>query len=73
MRRRAEAIGHDVDDLRATTSAARSAELVDKIGRYAESGQPASTCRPSTSHDLDHLRLVAAEVMPQVATGNLNP
>ena len=43
-------------------------EVVDKIGRYAESGQTRLYLQTLDLDDLDHLRLVAAEVMPQVAS-----
>ena len=41
VRRRAEAIGRDVDDLRANGLAGTPAELVDQIGRFAEARHPA--------------------------------
>lgn len=41
---------------------------MDKIGRYAESGQTRLYLQTLDLQDLDHLRLVASEVMPQVAS-----
>src|ERR1700712_2063337 len=38
VRRRADAIGQDLDDLRATGLAGTPAEVVDRIGQYAELG-----------------------------------
>ena len=43
--------------------------MVDKIGRYAESGQSRLYLQTLDLHDLDHLRLVASQVMPQLADG----
>ena len=65
--RRAAAIGREVDELRQNGLAGTPAEVVDKIGRYAESGQTRLYLQTLDLHDLDHLRLVAAEVMPQIA------
>ena len=42
------------------------AEVVDKIGRYAESGQTRLYLQTLDLDDLDHLALVAAEVAPHV-------
>jgi F420-dependent oxidoreductase-like protein len=66
FRRRAAAIGHDPDELRADQLGGTVPEVVDRIGRYAESGQSRLYLQTLDLHDLDHLRLVAAEVMPQV-------
>jgi hypothetical protein len=39
-------------------------EVVDKVGRYVESGQTRLYLQTLDLQDLDHLRLVAEEVMP---------
>ena len=65
--RRAAAIGREVDELRENGLAGTVDEVVDKIGRYAESGQTRLYLQTLDLHDLDHLRLVAAEVMPHVS------
>ena len=57
----------EVAELRENGLAGTVDEVVDKIGRYAESGQTRLYLQTLDLHDLDHLRLVAAEVMPQVA------
>ncbi len=62
--RRAAAIGREVDELRENGLAGTVQEVVDKIGRYAESGQTRLYLQTLDLQDLDHLRLVAAEVMP---------
>ena len=66
VRRRADAIGQDVDTLRRDHLGGTVAEVVDKIGRYAESGQTRLYLQTLDLHDLDHLALVAAEVAPHV-------
>lgn len=68
LARRAAAIGRDVDELRRNGLAGTVAEVVDKIGRYRESGQTRLYLQTLDLQDLDHLRLVAAEVMPQVVS-----
>ena len=66
MTRRAQAIGQDEADLRANHLAGTVEEVLDKIGRYAESGQTRLYLQTLDLQDLDHLRLVAADVMPRV-------
>jgi F420-dependent oxidoreductase-like protein len=67
VRRRAEAIGRSVDDLRATGAAVgTTAEVVDLLGRYAEAGAGRMFLQMRDLHDLDHLDLVAAAVAPQL-------
>ena len=64
--RRAAAIGREPAELRANGLAGTPAEVVDKIGRYAALGAQRIYLQVLDLDDLDHLRLVAAEVMPQV-------
>jgi F420-dependent oxidoreductase-like protein len=64
--RRATAIGRDVSDLRANELAGTPAEVVDKIGRFAEEGTGRIYLQVLDLHDLDHLELMASEVLPQV-------
>ncbi len=63
--RRARAIGQDEATLRADHLAGTVEEVLDKIGRYAESGQTRLYLQTLDLADLDHLRLVAAELLPQ--------
>ncbi|MEQ6902623.1 LLM class F420-dependent oxidoreductase [Nocardioides sp. YIM 152588] len=65
--RRAAAIGREVDELRLNGLAGTPEEVVDKIGRYAEQGAQRIYLQTLDLTDLDHLRLVAAEVMPKVS------
>ena len=64
--RRAQAIGEPVDDLRHGGLAGSPAEIVDKLGRFAEAGATRAYLQVLDLHDLDHLELIAADVMPQV-------
>jgi F420-dependent oxidoreductase-like protein len=64
--RRADAIGRSVDELRANGLAGTPDEVVDRIGRYAELGVSRIYLQTLDLSDLDHLRLVAEKVMPQV-------
>ena len=66
VRRRADAIGRDVDDLRATGLAGTPAEVVDRIGEFAELGSQRMYLQTLDLDDLDHIELVANEVMPQL-------
>jgi F420-dependent oxidoreductase-like protein len=66
LRRRADAIGVELDDLRKTGLAGTPDELVDKIGRFAEIGASRVYLQTLDLHDLDHLELIAARVLPQV-------
>jgi alkanesulfonate monooxygenase len=63
--RRAKAIGREVDDLRANDLAGTPAEVVDKLAAYAEVGTRRVYLQVLDLSDLDHLELVAAEVMSQ--------
>jgi F420-dependent oxidoreductase-like protein len=66
VRRRAEAIGRDADELRETGLAGTPAEVVEKAGRYAEAGATRLYLQVLDLADLDHVELVAAEVAPQL-------
>jgi alkanesulfonate monooxygenase len=66
LARRAAAIGREVDELRENGLAGLVPEVVDKIGRYAETGQSRLYLQTLDLGDLDHLRLVAEQVVPQI-------
>ncbi len=66
LARRAEAIGRDVDELRAHGAAGTPAEVVDVLERYREVGASRVYLQVLDLADLDHLDLVAAEVAPQL-------
>jgi F420-dependent oxidoreductase-like protein len=64
--RRAEAIGESVDDLRRDGLAGTPQEIVDRIAEFAALGSQRIYLQTLDVHDLDHIRLLAAEVMPHV-------
>jgi F420-dependent oxidoreductase-like protein len=66
VRRRAEAIGRDADELRQNGLAGTPDELVDRIDQYAAVGASRLYLQVLDLADLDHLELVAAEVMSKV-------
>lgn len=66
--RRAAAIGREVDELRTNGVAGSVSEAVDTIGRWREStGISRLYLQVLDLSDLDHLDLIASEIMPQVA------
>ncbi|HEY2195455.1 MAG TPA: LLM class F420-dependent oxidoreductase [Actinomycetospora sp.] len=64
VRRRAAAIGREPDELRARGLAGTAAEIVDKIGRFAEVGVERVYLQMLDLSDLDHLEFVAGHVAP---------
>ena len=66
LARRAQATGEQLADLRQSGLAASPAEIVDKLGRFARAGAERIYLQVLDLHDLGHLELIAAEVMPQV-------
>jgi F420-dependent oxidoreductase-like protein len=62
--RRAAAIGRDVAELRQNGLAGSPAEVLEKLGRFADSGAERFYLQVLDLSDLDHLRLVAEEVLP---------
>jgi F420-dependent oxidoreductase-like protein len=64
--RRGEAIGQSVDQLRRGQAAGTVAEVVERIGQYAEAGATRIYLQTLDLGDLDHLDLVASDVAPQV-------
>ncbi|WP_329083978.1 MULTISPECIES: LLM class F420-dependent oxidoreductase [unclassified Streptosporangium] len=64
--RRAERIGQDVAALRATGLAGTPAEVAEKIGRFAELGAERIYLQVLDLDDLDHLELIADEILSHV-------
>ncbi|GLZ60227.1 LLM class F420-dependent oxidoreductase [Micromonospora parva] len=64
--RRAAAIGREPDELRANGLAGTPAEVLDTIGRYAEIGSQRLYLQVLDLSDLEHLELVASEVMAKL-------
>jgi alkanesulfonate monooxygenase SsuD/methylene tetrahydromethanopterin reductase-like flavin-dependent oxidoreductase (luciferase family) len=68
LARRADAIGQKPADLRRDALAGSPAEIVDRLGAFAEAGGGLDRAylQVLDLHDVDHLELLASEVMPQV-------
>ena len=63
---RAAAVGRSVADLRANGVAGTPAEVVDRLGAFGELGATRAYLQVLDLADLDHVELVAAEVLPQL-------
>jgi F420-dependent oxidoreductase-like protein len=66
VRRRADAIGRDPSELRENGLAGTPAELADKIGTFSDLGAECLYLQVLDLQDLDHLELLAAEVLSKV-------
>ncbi|WP_214320222.1 LLM class F420-dependent oxidoreductase [Nonomuraea sediminis] len=66
LERRAAAIGQDLGALRQSGLAGTPAEVVEKIGRFGELGAERVYLQVMDLSDLEHLELIAAEVLPQI-------
>ena len=64
--RRAVAIGRDPEKIRDEGLAGTPAEVVDKLGSFAAVGATRAYLQVLDLSDLDHLELIAGEVMPQL-------
>ncbi|TNY36452.1 LLM class F420-dependent oxidoreductase [Thermomonospora catenispora] len=64
--RRAAAIGREVPELRENGLAGTPQEIVDKIGRFAEFGTECIYLQVLDLSDLEHLELLAGEVMAKL-------
>ncbi|XUL91663.1 LLM class F420-dependent oxidoreductase [Streptomyces galilaeus] len=65
--RRAAVIGREVDELKANGLAGSPSEVVDKIGRYAETGSRRIYLQVLDLDDLDHLELISSQVQSQLS------
>ncbi|MFC4912822.1 LLM class F420-dependent oxidoreductase [Actinomadura gamaensis] len=63
IKRRADAIGRDVDELRENGLCGTPAEIVEKLGRFAEIGTECVYLQVLDLNDLNHLELLAFEVL----------
>ena len=66
LSRRAAAIGRPLEDLRENGVAGTPAEVVDALGRWAEGGVQRVYLQVLDLADLDHLEVIASDVLPQV-------
>ncbi|TCM49991.1 LLM class F420-dependent oxidoreductase [Kribbella sp. VKM Ac-2568] len=67
VKQRAAAIGRDADELIENAVAGTPAQVVDRLGRFAEAGSQRQYVQIMDLADLDHLDLIAAEVLPHVS------
>ncbi|MFD8380477.1 LLM class F420-dependent oxidoreductase [Streptomyces sp. NPDC059679] len=65
--RRADAIGRKVDELKENGLAGSPAEVVDKIGQYAQAGSSRIYLQVLDLDDLDHLELISSQVQAQLS------
>ena len=66
LARRAKAIGREVGDLRANGLAGTPQEVLDRLGEYADVGATRVYLQVLDLSDLDHLDLVATDVLPHL-------
>jgi F420-dependent oxidoreductase-like protein len=66
LKRRADAIGQSLEHLRASQLAGTPAEIVSKLGEVAGLGLTRVYLQTLDIDDLEHIELIAGEVMPQV-------
>jgi F420-dependent oxidoreductase-like protein len=61
---RADAIGRDVAELRSNGVCGTPGEVVDRLGQWADAGATTAYLQILDLADLDHLRLIARDVLP---------
>ena len=66
LARRAASIGRELPELRENGVAGSPSEVVDKISAYAEAGATTFYLQILDLADLDHLELLASQVLPHV-------
>lgn len=67
LRRRAERIGTDLQELRRAGAAGSPAEVVERLSAFAEAGSQRAYLQVIDLDDIEHLELIAAEVMSELA------
>jgi F420-dependent oxidoreductase-like protein len=67
LARRAKAIGRELEDLRANAAAGTPDELTARLREYADAGAERAYLQVIDLDDLDHVALIAAEVLPRLA------
>ncbi len=66
LRRRAERIGRDVEELRQNGAAGSPAEVAERLAAFAQAGSERAYLQVIDLDDIEQLELIAAEVMPRV-------
>jgi len=67
LARRAQAIGRDLDDLRRNSAAGTPDEVTARLLEYADAGAERAYLQVIDLDDLDHVALIAAQVLPRLA------
>ncbi len=67
LERRAARIGREVEDLRRSGAAGTPVEVAARLQEYGRAGATRSYLQVIDFDDLDHIALIAAEVMPRVS------
>lgn len=66
VRRRLEVYGADAEEVQAHALVGTPAEVVDRLGRFAATGADRAYLQILDLADLDHLDLIASEVLPHL-------
>jgi F420-dependent oxidoreductase-like protein len=67
LARRAQAIGRELEDLRRNAAAGTPEEVAARLGQYADAGAERAYLQVIDLDDIDHVELIAAEVLPLLA------
>jgi F420-dependent oxidoreductase-like protein len=73
LQRRAARIGRDLEDLRRAGAAGSPQEVIARLEEYQQAGASRSYLQVIDLDDLDHVALIAAEVMPHLASIRQQP
>jgi F420-dependent oxidoreductase-like protein len=68
FRRRAERIGQDADGLRQNAAGGTVAEVIERLNAFAAAGAETAYLQILDLDDLDHIRLIASAVAPEVVS-----
>ena len=64
--RRAAAIGRQVEEVKTNAACGTPGEVVDRLGEWVDAGAEVAYLQVLDLNDLDHIRLLAAEVLPHL-------
>ncbi len=67
LRHRAQRIGRELEDLHSNGAAGSPAEVAERLRAFAEVGAERAYLQVIDFDDIEHIELIAAEVMPQLA------
>ncbi len=67
LERRAEAIGRELEDLRGNAAGGTPEEVTSRLLEYADAGAERAYLQVIDLDDLDHIALIAAEVLPRLS------